>query len=140
MFCSQCGTEVSPGSAFCYSCGSKMVAAAGDTSAGPEAPPAPPSQAAPGVSPPSDWPQSLSSGPHTVPSGNGLSTAGIWCIVCSIVALLFLPPVFGGVAIYLAYRAKKAGDRAGDVLMIAAITATVVGMVIGAIVVSSMNS
>lgn len=129
MFCPGCGTELPARSRFCYNCG-------GQTPTTPQAsPPAPTvsqSVAPAPPPPPAAWAQ-----PVPAPR-DGLSTAGIWCIVCSIVAILVLPPISGGLAIYLAYRAKKAGDRAGDALMIGAIVATVIGMIIGAIVWTSM--
>lgn len=52
MFCSQCGTEVSPGSAFCHSCGSQVMAGA---------------EAAPGVGPSPYRPSSIASGSPAAP-------------------------------------------------------------------------
>ncbi len=72
--------------------------------------------------------------PQPAVRSQGLSAAGIWSIICSIGAVFLIPPLFGGIAFYLGYRAKKSGDQAGDILMIAAAVATVVGMIFGAVV------
>jgi len=129
MFCSCCGTELLTDSVFCYHCGSQTIQSRGGAT---QAPPQPP--------PPSPASFSAPATHSVVAEHTGLSTPGIWSIVCSIVALIILPPVFGGLAIYLAYRAKKLGDRAGDTLMIMAVLALIVGMIIGAITWTSVNS
>lgn len=49
------------------------------------------------------------------------SSSGDWFVVLSIpfavVALFFLPPVFGGIGVFLGYKAKQEGSEAGGVTM-----------------------
>jgi hypothetical protein len=58
----------------------------------------------------------------------------VWVWILSVAAILFLPPVTGGIAIYLATRVRRTEPEAGGQLLAVAICLTVVGCVIGAIV------
>jgi hypothetical protein len=58
----------------------------------------------------------------------------IGAIICAIVALIFLPPVFGGVAIWLGSKVRKTNEGLGTGLMVFSGVCLVVGMVIGALV------
>ena len=61
-------------------------------------------------------------------------TAGVWSIVCAIISLLFIPPLFGILGIYLGYRSKKQGQQTlGTVGIALSIVCMVLGMFIGAI-------
>ena len=53
-------------------------------------------------------------------------------IICSILALGVVPPLFGGVAIYLAYRVQKKHTIAGNVCMVIGIVALIIGVISGA--------
>jgi hypothetical protein len=64
----------------------------------------------------------------------GLSTSGVWSIICSIAAVFLVPPLFGAIALFLGYRAKQSGDAAGGALMVVAAIAAVIGMIFGAVV------
>jgi hypothetical protein len=55
-------------------------------------------------------------------------------IICSLVALIVLPPIFGGIAIWQALRVKKHNPDTGNMLLAAAIVCTIAGMIIGAFV------
>jgi len=143
MFCYKCGTQLVGGSEFCHNCGARAQRAVGQEEPKPQ-------QSRPVVSGASSGVPSSSSAavnfqhedtwlpPATlrepVAQNQGPSTASVWSIICSVLAVLFTPLLFGAIAIYLGYRAKKSGDRAGDMLMICAVIATIVGLALGAIV------
>jgi hypothetical protein len=57
-----------------------------------------------------------------------------WSLICAAIALVFVPPVFGGIAVYLGWRARKYNEGMGTTLMIVAGVATAIGMGIGALV------
>lgn len=70
----------------------------------------------------------------TEESGSRLSRrAYVWiAIVCSAIALVLFPPVFGGIGIFAGYQVHKRGDESsGLILMGAAGVAMVVGALIG---------
>lgn len=52
-------------------------------------------------------------------------------IICSVIALAFAPPLFGGLAIYLGYLAYKRDSSIGQVCMTIGGIALIVGVVIG---------
>jgi len=54
-------------------------------------------------------------------------------VICSLLALAFLPPLFGAIAIYLAIRVRRTNKDAGNGLLAMAIVCTLIGMVIGAV-------
>jgi hypothetical protein len=54
-------------------------------------------------------------------------------IVCSVIALGFFPPIFGGLAIFLGYQAYKRDTGIGQVCMVIAGIALIVGIIIGAL-------
>jgi hypothetical protein len=64
-------------------------------------------------------------------SGRGYT---IGAAICAVVAVFFLPIVFGPIAVVLGFVANAKGDRAGLWVAIAAIVATFVGMALGAAV------
>jgi hypothetical protein len=51
--------------------------------------------------------------------------------ICSAVALIFLPPVFGAIAIYLALQVRKWNEGLGTTLIAAAVVCTVLGFIFG---------
>ena len=56
-------------------------------------------------------------------------------IVFAIIALVFAPPLFGGLGILFGYLARRRGSRTGGVVtMYISGTAMVVGMIFGAVV------
>jgi hypothetical protein len=55
----------------------------------------------------------------------------IGAIVCAVVALAFIPPLFGGIALYLGSRVRKTNEGLGTRLMVFAGVCLVAGMVIG---------
>jgi hypothetical protein len=95
MYCSNCGTQLSPGAEFCAKCGARVVAAGG-------AAPAPPAAAGPGAVP--------GAGPGAPPEHipNYLVQAILLTLFCclpfGIVAIVYAARVSGKVA---------AGDLAG---------------------------
>jgi|APSaa5957512622_1039677.scaffolds.fasta_scaffold231596_2 hypothetical protein len=54
-------------------------------------------------------------------------------IVCSILALGVIPPLFGGLAIYFGYQAYKRDAGIGQVCMVIAGIALIVGVIFGAL-------
>lgn len=53
-------------------------------------------------------------------------------IVCSIIAIGFLPPVWGGVAIYLGYQAYQRNTNVGQICMVFGGLALIIGVIVGA--------
>ena len=70
----------------------------------------------------------LQKSPHQKPIGFMISS-----IICSILALGVIPPLFGGLAIFLGYQAYKRDSGIGQVCMIIAGIALIVGIVSGAL-------
>ena len=62
----------------------------------------------------------------------------IAAIVCVVLALLILPPLFGGIAMYLGYRVRATNQELGTNLMIAGAVAIVIGAIIGIVVIASI--
>lgn len=56
----------------------------------------------------------------------------IGSIVCSVVALGLLPPLFGGLAIFLGYKAYQRDAGVGQVCMTIGGIALIVGFIVGA--------
>lgn len=79
--------------------------------------------------------QSQTGAPQSTSSSNLFS---ILAIVFGVVAVIFLPIVFGIGAIILAGVALSKNERLAKVAMIVAVVGTVLGFVLGAIVYSSM--
>ena len=52
-------------------------------------------------------------------------------LICSAIALLFLPPVFGGLAIYLGWRAYRRSPRVGPIYMIVGALCLLIGALFG---------
>jgi hypothetical protein len=75
--------------------------------------------------------------PRQANAGRGFTIAGG---ICAVLALAILPPVLGVVALVLGIVGYRKGDRAGMYVAIAAVVCAVLGMVIGAAVLSSMRS
>ena len=75
---------------------------------------------------------------YPAPSGTVTKTAGrkftIVGVVCAVVALVFLPIIFGPVGAVFGFIGYSKGDKAGLWVGIGAILATFVGMLIGALV------
>ena len=137
MFCHKCGSRLVAGSQFCHGCGTRVAGSEG--SAAPDREEQPPSRSAPRPTAAAAAPaqaqitRTPAAQAQQLPAQPGLSVPGIWSIICSIAAVFLVPPLFGAAAVYLGYRAKKSGDRAGDALMIGAVVATIAGMIFGAI-------
>ena len=103
MFCAKCGTQINDSIGVCSLCG---TAALGSVSPGGAAFAAPAETSA------------------------GLV---IGAIVCSVLALIFVPPLLGGIGLYLGSRVRKTNDGLGTSLMWLAGGCLVVGMFIGAL-------
>lgn len=56
-------------------------------------------------------------------------------ILCALIAVLFLPPVFGGLGIYLGYRTYKYNPGRGIACMVVSAVGLVLGIVLAAIIV-----
>jgi len=111
-FCRECGTGLSLQARFCSGCGTPVQVHTALCSV----PAAPPVAS-----------YSLESRPRSV-------TPHIWgAIICSIVAVFLLPPVFGGIAIFLGYKVRKQNADLGTALMVVAGGAAVLGMILSAI-------
>ena len=68
--------------------------------------------------------------------GQGGNIAG--SIICSIIALLFIPPLFGGIAIYLGHKVKEEDVGNGNALMAVGIICMILGLLFAFILVFSM--
>lgn len=55
-------------------------------------------------------------------------------IVCSVIAVLFVPLLFGGLAIFFGYRAYKVDEGIGKVCMTIGGIALIVGVIAGALI------
>ena len=62
----------------------------------------------------------------------------IGAIVCSVLALLILPPLFGGIAMYLGYRVRETNEELGTNLMIVGGLSILIGAIIGIVVLTSL--
>ena len=83
----------------------------------------------PGAQPQTNSPQSTS----------GSNLFSILAIVFGVVAVVFLPIVFGIGAIILAAVALSKKERLAKVAMVVAVVGTIGGFILGAVVYSSMN-
>ena len=68
------------------------------------------------------------------------NTLSITSMAFSGVSLLFLPPVFGLVALILAIIAMTKKEKSRVIALVLSIALPIVGMVVGALVAVSMNS
>jgi hypothetical protein len=146
MFCHKCGTQLQERSEFCHACGTRAIDSTQAAASKPEEQRAESSTSQGGTTSPTaalrvavaalPSPAYVAAPPtqQALAPRHGLSTPGVWSIICSIAAVFLVPPLFGAIALYLSYRAKKSGDAAGDMLMIGAIVAAIVGMVFGMVV------
>lgn len=73
-------------------------------------------------------------GPNTYGKQKSSSKWMILSIVFMIISLLFLPPIFGGLAIFFGYKTKQTNARTSSILMGAAVICMLIGMAIGAAV------
>ncbi|HET8943547.1 MAG TPA: hypothetical protein VFO59_02075 [Dehalococcoidia bacterium] len=103
MFCARCGSHLGESAGFCNSCGTP---------------------AAGGVSP---------GGAAYGPATDSSTALVIGAIVCSVLALVLLPPVLGGLGIWLGSRVKKTNQGLGNGLMWFAGACLVAGMIFGAL-------
>jgi len=128
MFCASCGAELTAGSAFCHSCGTRIAQVAEPSAFRPQ-------EGRPrGIGRSGAGPGPGAYQPAPPPAARtGLTTAGVWSIICSVLALVLIPPLLGGIAIYLGFRAKKRGDAAGDLLIVVGVVALIAGRVIDTI-------
>ncbi len=113
MKCPNCGAEVKEGDTFCGECGGTISQKRAETS-------------------PSVRKEGFFSRP--VPEGKVMTYLTIG-IICAIVSLLFLPPVFGGAAIVLGYVVWKNGPEGkrdyGMGLLVVGIVCMIVGFMFG---------
>lgn len=103
MFCARCGSQMGESAGFCGSCGTP---------------------AAGGVSP---------GGAAYGATGDTSTGLVIGAIVCSVLALVFLPPLLGGIGIWLGSRVRKTNEGLGNGLMWFAGACLAIGMVFGAL-------
>jgi hypothetical protein len=121
MNCPSCGQPVAEGLANCPFCGQAM-------SDSPEA------QPTAGVTTASHVPAGVNRpGKEETPQG-----LVVGAIACSVLALLILPPLFGGIAMYLGYRVRETNEELGNNLMIAGAVSIVIGAIIGIVVIASL--
>ena len=111
MFCSNCGTNNPEGTGVCSNCG-------GPSNRANQPPPAP-----------------VFSAPRPTSPGNTFSVIGI---ICGAIAFLLLPIVFGPAGLILGAVAKSKGEDKAVLAMIVSGLGLVVGMIIGALVYSSL--
>ncbi len=76
---------------------------------------------------------SVAAGASNAASTETSSGLVIGAIACSVLALIFLPPISGGVGIYLGSRVHKTNEGLGTNLMILAGVCLVLGMLFGAL-------
>ncbi len=80
----------------------------------------------------------MSGSPAVPPEQSTSGLAKVWIglgLAFAVIALLFLPPLFGSLGILFGYLAKRGGSKSGGVLtMSTSGTAMVLGMVMGALV------
>ena len=72
----------------------------------------------------------------TQASGNTLSIIGI---VCGVVAILFLPIVFGPAGLVLGFIGRSKGERLSTVAIIVAAVGMILGFVLGYLVFKANN-
>ena len=68
---------------------------------------------------------------------NPSNTLSIIGIVCGVIALLFIPPLFGIAGVVLGVVARSKGERLGTIAIIVAAIGLVVGMILGYVVFSA---
>lgn len=83
----------------------------------------------------------MMSGPQNTPGASGSTSSGrrgrgwsVAGIVCGVVAIVFIPVLFGPLGILFGFLGRRAGDRGlGTIAMIVSVVGLVVGLVIGAL-------
>jgi hypothetical protein len=132
-FCTNCGRSIEGESRFCGSCGSPY----GGTTQSAIATGAAPQPGFATATATTGDPYGTMAVPQDGATGataeEGPGSAMAIAIICSIIALVFLPPVFGGIAIWQANRLKKYEAEKGSAIRAFAILCTVAGMFIGAL-------
>ena len=111
MFCSNCGTSNSEGTAFCSKCGSPVARTNQPT------------------------PPPMFSAPQPSSPGSTFSTVGI---ICGAIAFLFFPIVFGPAGLIFGAVAKSKGEQKAVVALVVSGVGLVVGMIFGYIVSSGL--
>lgn len=53
-------------------------------------------------------------------------------VVCALISLMFLPPIFGAIAIYFGYSVKKTSPNKGYALMVFGGVCLIIGAIVGA--------
>jgi hypothetical protein len=127
MNCPSCGQPVAEGLSSCPFCGNVMPG-------GPDAP----ASSTPATT---DAPDAPTSTPSTLtPAAKEETPQGlvIGAIVCSVLALLILPPLFGGIAMFLGYRVRATNEELGTNLMIVGGLSILIGAIIGIVVLTSV--
>jgi hypothetical protein len=84
-------------------------------------------------------PYSYPGAPGTPPARAGAQTFSIIAIVCGIIAILFLPILFGPAGIILAIVANRRGEPLWKVALGVAIGGMVLGFILGAVVLGANN-
>jgi hypothetical protein len=82
----------------------------------------------------------LSGAPSVPPEQSTSASAKLWIglgIIFAIIAVIFLPPLFGGLGILFGYLARRGGSQVGGVFtMYISGTAMVLGMALGVLLYS----
>jgi putative exporter of polyketide antibiotics len=73
----------------------------------------------------------------SVPAASSGRTSLIWSYILAAISVLFVPILFGPAAIFLGYRAGKAGNPNGKQAMTIAVIAMLVGFVLAALVLTA---
>jgi len=68
-----------------------------------------------------------------------VNTLSIIAIVCGVVAVIFLPIVFGPIGIILGVIGKTRHERLSTIAIVVAVVGMVVGFILGAIVMNQMG-
>lgn len=70
--------------------------------------------------------------PVETPSKNPGNVEGIIAIICAVVSLLFLPPLFGLIGILLGVKSKQKGQKTlGTVAIVLSAVFMILGMILG---------
>lgn len=116
MFCPNCGQQVSGNSNYCINCGKSIINLLKEQKGVQNIPTG----------------QPLIQIQASVPRPVGFDIC--LSIVFAVVALFFLPPLFGGLGIYFSYRIKQKGKEGiGVALMVVNGACLLLGMFLGAL-------
>ena len=134
VYCWHCGDELPEDSKFCPECGEPVDLRdqSGDDRRQPQQSVAQGRHHQTGSQPPAAEPTR-----RPVQRDNG-STYKILSVICSTIAIVFLPIILGPIGAYLGYKVREEYDRqTGTYLLVYGIIATVLGIAIGVYLVTS---